>query len=91
VGKKSNLRIARIFNELQAKGKLDKPAIRTKGNRKPKIMPIKRIRVPKAICCLDKYAVLPMNFRPCIDCPKVATSVARNDNAETAQQPPPQG
>lgn len=74
MGKWAAERRKKLFDELKANGKLDKPLYMSKKDmqEKAQIKPlVKAVAKPKSNCCLDKYkGNLPMNFRPCHGCPK---------------------
>jgi hypothetical protein len=69
MGKKANERIDKIFTELAANGKLQKPLYTTRQRRAKPLTPV-RVKKAESVCCLIKYENnLPMGFRPCYGCP----------------------
>lgn len=79
MGKKTNAKRKEFFAELAAKDKL---RVKKKDPPKVKVAPTVKPEYPE--CCMVRYSNLPALFRPCNNCPKLATSVVRVDNTQAA-------
>ena len=69
MGKSADIKRERLFNELAADGRLDKP-LYAKKFKKVQAMPTPLVvKKQKHVCCLIKYeGKLPLGFYPCHGC-----------------------